>query len=95
MNLFPNNQINQSVGTEAASVGRIAATVVVSIIAPADVELLPGAIVDVVTAADPDEETFPNVETKTLIRVIRKIPKTDKLLILSADAKPLFRCTLY
>lgn len=39
--------------------------------------------------------TFPNVDTKTLIKVIRKIPKTDKLLILSADANPLFLCTLY
>lgn len=38
--------------------------------------------------------TLPNVDTKTLIRVIRKTPNIDKLLILSADANPLFLCTL-
>lgn len=63
---------------------------------PADEVMDPGMAVVVVADDDPPpEETFPKVETKTLINVIRKTPKTDKLLILSADANPLLRCTLY
>lgn len=63
---------------------------------PANVVMDPGIAVVVVVDDDaPPEETFPKVETKTLINVIRKTPKTDKLLIRSADAKLLLLCTLY
>lgn len=53
-----------------------------------------GAIVVAEDDPDDDEGTFPNVDTKTLIRVIRKTPKTERLLILSAEANPLRLCTL-